>query len=68
MFSVVIQRCMWYPPSSIYLQVSLESGWDAAFSGTDDGVCMCVCVCVCVLWRKGALFSSHMVMGSWKEM
>lgn len=29
---------------------------------------MMVCVCVCVLWRKGALFSSHMVMGSWKEM
>ena len=33
------------------------------FFGTDEGVCMCVWV----LWRKGDLFSSHMVMGSWKE-
>ena len=43
---------------------SLESGRDAAVFGTDDGVC----VCVCVVWRKGVLFNSCMVIGSWKEM
>ena len=64
MFSVVIQRCMWYPPYSIYLQVSLESGWDAAFSGTDDGVCMCVCVCVCVFFGGKELYLA--VIWSWE--
>lgn len=58
MSSMVIQNACGTHLLPIYLQVSLESGLDAAFLEQ-----MKVCMCVWVLWRKGDLFSSHMVMG-----
>lgn len=40
MFSMVIQRCMWYQPSQFTYKCHLSQAWMQLFFGTDDGVCM----------------------------